>query len=909
MPKQKEERYEVAGKRLKIARTVMGKTQEKILDNERWVKTVDIADAKTIGLWEREGVPENKLEKLADFLNITQFLLTDPKIEDVAFRKIIELRKSDDNANIDHLFPSESIKDGSDRISDENELEKAIAAYHQKVKKQPRFRGLEKMFTSMELIESPELAKDTVFDLDEDWSDDEDLWENEEIDKPIRKGTIFEIMDIESQIVLLGEPGIGKTTCLQWKFVCSVKEYQPSNRVLIYVPLSKYRPGISLMDLICHISNIRQEYLLLLLGEDRLILLLDGFNECPIKYQDSCLGQMISFLTRWPDISLVLTSRTRSWRKELEFPVFTVHPLSLEKQIQFLGAYLEDTKRAEDIFEQIHAQPGGEVIAKNPWMLFMISEITRERDDLPRGRALMYRRYVKRWYEREFKKARHSRPDLPWTEKQVFDDLSLIATHMRINGYTKEAPLSWVIDVLGNSPNAGQKTVDFLGQGMICSASQEDDSFSFLHETLQEYLSAEYVLTKFELLGQITGKESSAWDMVLAYAFELQKNPHEKFVKAAWILNPLITVFVVENTDVLKSFPPPKVSPFLEDVIQFFLREKWQLLNDNEYRKFPVPERLDLSILRNLECQYIFKSNSIAHERLKLLKKDLFNRPLIKMYGFVDVGFLQRSDVTKQIRNELIAKILRWRKRGSLIMLIKNDWVIKEDFIDRVPEWIEAIDPHKARTLIRKGIATREDFIDRVPEWIKTVDPYKARTLIEKGIATREDFIDRVPVWIETADPGMSKFLIKAGLATKEDFIDKVSAWIEKASPRKAKILIEEGFATKEDFIDKASVWIEQVGPRKAIILIEKGIATKEAFIDRVPVWVETASPYYAKILVEEGLATKEAFIDRVPEWIETVGPNEAKTLITDLVTRGDFTPGFLDTFLFEGRISDFNLE
>ena len=29
----------------------------------------------------------------------------------------------------------------------------------------------------------------------------------------------------------------------------------------------------------------------------------------------------------------------------------------------------------------------------------------------------------------------------------------------------------------------------------------------------------------------------------------------------------------------------------------------------------------------------------------------------------------------------------------------------------------------------------------------------------------------------------------------------------------------------------------------------------------------------------------------------------------SDLVTRGDFTPGFLDTFLFEGRISDFNLE
>ena len=30
---------------------------------------------------------------------------------------------------------------------------------------------------------------------------------------------------------------------------------------------------------------------------------------------------------------------------------------------------------------------------------------------------------------------------------------------------------------------------------------------------------------------------------------------------------------------------------------------------------------------------------------------------------------------------------------------------------------------------------------------------------------------------------------------------------------------------------------------------------------------------------------------------------------ITDLVTRGDFAPRFLDTFLFEGRISDFKLE
>jgi tetratricopeptide (TPR) repeat protein len=121
VPKQKEKRYEVAGKRLKIARAVMGKTQESILEEVRW-DIVGIIDTKTIGVWEREGVPEDKLKKLADFLNVTQILLVDPKIEDEAFREIVELRKADPNANIDHLIPSKFGKDGLEGLVDEIEV-------------------------------------------------------------------------------------------------------------------------------------------------------------------------------------------------------------------------------------------------------------------------------------------------------------------------------------------------------------------------------------------------------------------------------------------------------------------------------------------------------------------------------------------------------------------------------------------------------------------------------------------------------------------------------------------------------------------------------------------------------------------------------------------------------------------
>jgi tetratricopeptide (TPR) repeat protein len=121
VPKKKEARYEIAGRRLAIARKVIGKTQRSIVAGDRWAKTVAIYDVKTIGLWENKGVPEDKLKKLSDFLNVPQYLLMDTEIEDEAFRKIIELKNGDPDANIDHLLPSKFRKDGLEGLVDEIE--------------------------------------------------------------------------------------------------------------------------------------------------------------------------------------------------------------------------------------------------------------------------------------------------------------------------------------------------------------------------------------------------------------------------------------------------------------------------------------------------------------------------------------------------------------------------------------------------------------------------------------------------------------------------------------------------------------------------------------------------------------------------------------------------------------------
>lgn len=368
-----------------------------------------------------------------------------------------------------------------------DDMEKSIVTYHQKLKKTPIFSTLERVFTPLEAEEHPELMLDSkLFELevvedliDETWSnvDDEEHLESEEDEDAFeqeripRRGGVFELMDVEPKLVLLGEPGGGKTTCLQRRCLNFVKSYRPGGMVSIYVPLASYRTDEGLMNLISRASGLTSWYLNQLFKSGRIALLLDALNECPSQAQEHCIGEIESLLRDWPSLPLVLTVRTLAWRKQLGLPVFTVQPLTQAQQQHFLTAYIGDWQRANNILNQLSAQPGGEVIVNNPWMLRMIASITRDGQDLPRGRAMMYRRYLHQWYEREARKAKLKSSEFPWTKEEALNELSYIAAHMRVNGYVKEVQLSWIANTLGNERIRTDGLLECFGQGLICTVN------------------------------------------------------------------------------------------------------------------------------------------------------------------------------------------------------------------------------------------------------------------------------------------------------------------------------------------------------------------------------------------------------------------------------------------------------
>ncbi len=94
----------IAGKRFKIARKLYNLTQESIFDFNDFIRRVGVKDTTTISSWENQGVPDHKVQAVADLFSIKSYYLTDPDIDDDQFRYLVLLHKDADIRNLTGIF-------------------------------------------------------------------------------------------------------------------------------------------------------------------------------------------------------------------------------------------------------------------------------------------------------------------------------------------------------------------------------------------------------------------------------------------------------------------------------------------------------------------------------------------------------------------------------------------------------------------------------------------------------------------------------------------------------------------------------------------------------------------------------------------------------------------------------------
>ncbi|MDJ0599203.1 MAG: NACHT domain-containing NTPase [Crocosphaera sp.] len=342
--------------------------------------------------------------------------------------------------------------------------------------------------------------------------------------------TLFdlELVAKQDKVVVLGKPGAGKTTFLQYLalqcnqgkyrrdlipcFIQLRTEWEQSHEEVVKLPTYLFDYGKN-----CGLSHQQTK---ILLEAGKFLLLLDGLDEVPQQYRTVLCKNIQAFSQEFYKNSLIVTSRNSA--QQFHFRGFTyveIADFDHDKIQYFVGKWFlstsknktEGKKKAQQFLEQINSPENQAIreLAVTPILLNLLCSVFKERSKFPRQRAKLYETgldiLLQRWDRSRGIERDDFYHDLPLLDKRKLLSKIAVRTFSQGHYFFEGREIQEIIeDYLCNHCNFQEEmeAVWLTSEAVLKSieiqhgilVERAKDIYSFSHLTFQEYFTARYIV-------------------------------------------------------------------------------------------------------------------------------------------------------------------------------------------------------------------------------------------------------------------------------------------------------------------------------------------------------------------------------------------------------------------------------
>lgn len=305
-----------------------------------------------------------------------------------------------------------------------------------------------------------------------------------------RREDLLKIIRTHDRLLILGEPGMGKTVAMHRMMWETAQGNDPV--VPIFVPLLFSHNNL-IKDVRLALSETGElhfddpKVVKVFLRQARCLIMFDGLNEVPGKHREQAVEAIADFLREFPKHRYVITSRSQDelWKTLRTGGVIeeaVVIQRITNRQVQnYLIGHLGNQK-GKELYGRLDERLRG--LARTPLLLWLIKEAGLAGEELPGNRGELFDRFVDRILNRD--KDKKLGASIPSTiKKNALAHLAftLQQSHQLVCSREKVIELLTQIE---HKYNAETILQEILTHGLL----QGEQQVCFLHQSMQEYFVA-----------------------------------------------------------------------------------------------------------------------------------------------------------------------------------------------------------------------------------------------------------------------------------------------------------------------------------------------------------------------------------------------------------------------------------